>query len=166
MYLYLKQKPLSSDEKFTFFDEQQKPVFKSMGSFFAIPRRYKLFDAVKNQEIVDITRRFFAFTPNFTITDTTTKQSLFFVKQCVFFGKPRFEISSSSGNYRIEGDLSKYEYDIIDPFGQRIISVRTKLISWGDTYEIWADNTKIPLHVAASIVLTVNCAAHSASRII
>jgi len=160
-YLYLKQKVFSIGESFTFLSDQKEPVFTAKGSFFAMPKRYKLFDAVSNTEIIEITRKFFSWTPTFTITESKTKQQLFTVKQRFRLGRPRFDISTPAGNYMIEGELFAHEFDIVDPQGKSIVTVRKKWISWGDTYEIWADTSQIPLHVAASIVLTFDCAIHS-----
>jgi len=166
-HLYLKQKVFALAEDFTFFDEAQNPVFRARGNFFGMPKQYKLYDANnqdKNNHIILIRRKFWAFMPTFFIINPQNNQTLFTVRQRFRFGRPIFDISTPHGNYLIDGNLIAHEFRILDPNGQQIIEIRKRFIAWGDTYDVAVDTAQIPVHVAASIILTIDCALHSTNR--
>ena len=157
MYLYLKQKVFAIAEKFTFFDANQFPVFTAQGSFFSIPKRFTLFS---NQiPVLTVERAVFSWLPRFTVFDQPSGQQVCTMKREFSF-KPNFTITSNDGVYTIRGSLFGYEFDIYAPDGQKVVGVHKKFISWGDTYEIFIDETKIQPKIAAGLVVAIDNAVH------
>jgi len=165
-HLFSQQKVFSLVEDFTFFNEQQQPIFRARGNFFAFPKQYKMYDSSSmDNPIIIIRRKFFAFMPTFTIMDArNNNQVLFTVRRRFRLGRPIFDIATPHGNYLIDGNLIGHDFAIINPNGQQIIEVRKRFLTWGDTYDIAIDTSQIPLHVAAAIKLTIDCALHSNNR--
>jgi len=161
-YLYLKQKVFSIGEKYTFFDENQTPVFLAKGSFFKIPKRYQLFSAqAPETPIIEITRKVFSMTPQFSVADPTNGQIMCKVNQRFRFGSPRFNVETPVGMHEIIGKILAHDFRIENPQKQTILTVKRKWISWGDTYEIFFDPNAVSAKVAAALVLTIDCAIHS-----
>ncbi|MCL2555504.1 MAG: LURP-one-related family protein [Firmicutes bacterium] len=164
-HLFLKQKVFSLTEDFTFFDEFQRPIFRARGNFFAFPKQYKMFDAVNQvNPMILIRRKFFAFMPTFTIIDTSNNQTLFTVRQRFRLGRPIFDIATPHGNYMIDGNLIGHDFAIMNPNGRQVIQLNKRFLTWGDAYDVAIDTSQIPLHVAAAIILTIDCALHSSNR--
>ena len=128
MYLYLKQKVFSIGEKFTFYDERQNTVFTATGSFFSIPKNFTLFE--NQTPVIRVERTFISLLPKFSVYDLASNQLACTIKQ-KFSIKKNFLIITPEGDYRINGSLFGYEFEIVSPEGKTIISVHKKYISWG-----------------------------------
>jgi uncharacterized protein YxjI len=109
---------------------------------------------------VNIKRAVFAFLPKYTVYDMPSGEELCTIKRR-FSIRPNFSIMTKEGEYRIEGSLFGYEFDIFAANGQKIVGVHKKFISWGDTYEIFIDDTKIQPKLAAALVVAIDNAVHS-----
>ena len=157
MYLYLKQKVFALREKFTFFDERQNVVFTSKGSFFALPKKFIVYE--NDAAVAEIRRAFISFLPKFSIYDLSANTLECKLKQKFSFMK-NFALSMPGGDLRIDGSLFGYEFDIKTPEGHSVLSVHKKYISWGDTYQVYFDETRIAPKIAAAIVVAIDNAVH------
>ncbi|MCL2847714.1 MAG: LURP-one-related family protein [Firmicutes bacterium] len=162
-YLYLRQKVFSIGESFTFFDFNQTPIFTARGSFFAIPKRYQLFDArMQGNPIIEIRRKVFSFMPRYTVTHQPNGQLFCTINQRFRIGGARFDIHTPhDGHYQIIGSIFAHEFRVENAHRQTIVSIRKHWLAWGDTYEIMFDERLITAETAAAIILTIDCAIHS-----
>jgi len=161
-YLYLKQAVFSFGDKYTFFDANQNQVFKARGSVFRIPKRYQLF-SVNNPTapLITIRRKAFSFMPRYTVlnSDGTVFCT---IRQHFKFGGSRFTITTpTNGEFSIRGSFFAHSFEVLNPQGAVVISMRKHIISWGDTYEIYFDASCITPEAAAAVILTIDCAIHS-----
>jgi len=159
-YLYLKQKVFSIGESFTFFDVNQTPVYTARGSFLAIPKRYQLFDAQTDAPLMDIHRKLFTFMPRFQVTRPNGEWFCTVRKRFQFFGS-KFDIETPQGLFAVVGSVFAHDFSIHNLEGQPIVTVKKHWLAWGDTYEIFFDESQITSEAAASVVLTIDCALHS-----
>jgi uncharacterized protein YxjI len=163
VYLYKRQKVFAITENFTYFDAHQNPVYTARGSFFQLPKQYQMFDARQpHAPIIEVTRKFWSFMPKYIVRDLTTGLIAFKIKQRFTIGRSHFDIITPDGHhFRIEGSFWAHDFRVFNPMGREIIQVRKKVLAWSDTYEIMIDETQIPIHLAAAITLTIDCAIHS-----
>ena len=161
--LYLKQKVFAIREKFTFFDVHENEVYRARGSLFAMPKRYELVDA-NDQAVIEVVRSFFSLMPEFKLVDLKTGVEICKIRKRFRIGRPILDIMSPQGNYLIDGSFWAHEFDVFDDKNRKIISVQKQWIAWGDTYEITIDTDLIEKHVAAGIVLAIDCTYHSGNN--
>ena len=158
MYLYLKQKVFAITEKFNFYDEGQNVVLTAKGSFFAIPKKFEIIE--NGAPILQIKRKMFRILPKYEMFDLPSKQSVCTIKRKFAITKS-FIITAPHGQYKVNGSLFGYEFDIVAPDGKSVVSVRKKYISWGDAYQIYFDETQITAKIVAGILVTLDNAVHS-----
>ena len=158
--LYLKQKVFAIREKFTFFDVHQNEIYRARGSLFAIPQRYKLVD-INDQAVIEVIRTFLKLIPEFKIVDLKTGIRICKIRKRFRIGRPRLDIITEEGSYLIDGNIWAHDFDVFDVQNRKIINVQKQWIAWGDTYEITINTELIDMHVAAGIVLAIDCTYHS-----
>ena len=158
--LYLKQKVFSITEKFTFYDLNQNEVYKARGSFFALPKYYTLVDN-QGQAFVEVRRTFLSFMPEFTLIDLQRGTEICRIRKRFRLGFPKLDIYADNAQYLIDGSFWAHEFTVKNEQGHLLITVSKQWISWGDAYEITVDTRLIEKHVAAGIVLAIDCTYHS-----
>ena len=162
VYLYKRQKIFAITENFKYFDEHQNLVFSARGNFWGFPKRYHLFRGTESEPIIEVTRKMWTIMPRFIIRDLNTGHIVAEIRQRFRIGGSRFDITSFDGSpFRIEGSFWAHNFKIFNQFDQQIIEVKKKVLAWADTYEIMIDETQIPVHIAAAISLTIDCAIHN-----
>ena len=159
-HLYLKQKVFSLTEKFTFYDLEQNEVIKARGSFFSLPKHYTLVDE-GGQAVLLVERTIFSLMPEFTLFTLPQRTEICRIRKRFRIGSPRLDIFVSNTKYLIEGSFFAHEFFVRDEQGNLLISVCKKWLAWGDTYEISINTSLIEKHVAAGIVLAIDCTYHS-----
>ena len=158
--LYLKQKVFSLTEKFTFYDFEQREVIKARGSFFSLPKHYTLVDE-SGQAVLEVQRTFFSLMPEFTLFTLPQRTNICRVRKRFRIGSPKLDIYVGNTQYLIEGSFWAHEFFVRNEEGHLLISVRKEWISWGDAYEVSINTNLIEKHVAAGIVLAIDCTYHS-----
>lgn len=158
--LYLKQKVFAIRNKFTFFDAHQNEIYRARGNLLAMPQRYELFDA-NDKAVVEVVRTFFSLMPEFEIFDLITGAKICKIRKRFRIGRPILDIVTPQGNYLITGSFWVHDFDVVDVQNRKIINVQKQWIAWGDTYEITIDTTLIDKHVAAGIILAIDCTYHN-----
>ena len=158
--LYLKEKVFSIREKFTFYDINEQIIYKAHGNLFAFPKRYELTDQL-NRPKVEITRTIFSLMPEFTLTDQSLNREIAKVKKRFRIGRPVLDIWTPDGDLIIKGSFWAHEFDIYNSNGDILVSISKQWIAWGDTYELIINTKLIERHVAAAIVIALDCAYHN-----
>jgi len=153
MNLYLKQKLFSIGDKYNFTDADQKTVFSAKKPALSLTKIY-LNDA-SDKELYVIQKKLFAFLPKYTVFDSEGKEVLSVKKK--FSIKPTFEVSDSEGNaYKIQGDYMAFDFTLTknDKF---LGSVRKKIFSFGDAYELSVDDNENPALFCCFALIIDNC---------
>lgn len=161
--LYLKQKVFAITEKFMFFDVHQNQVYRARGNLIALPKKYELIDQ-QEQAVIEVVRTFFSLMPAFKLIDLTTGMEVCQIRKRFRVGRPILDMTTAQGNYRVDGSFFAHNFRIFDAENRKIISVQKQWIAWGDTYEITIDTALVNKHVAAGIVLALDCAYHSSNK--
>jgi uncharacterized protein YxjI len=161
--LYLKQKVFAIREKFTFFDVHQHEVYRARGSLLAMPQRYELIDT-NGQAVIEVVRTFFSLMPEFKIVDLVNGTEICKIRKRFRIGRPILDMTTAQGNYLIDGSFWAHDFNVFDRQNRKMINVRKQWISWGDTYEITIDTELVNKHVAAGIVLAIDCTYHSNNK--
>ena len=89
--LYIKQKLFSIGEKFTVYDEHERPQYHVQGSFMQIPKSFKILNQ-REEEIATITKKIFSWLPKFYV-DIRNNPQIIIDKELTFF-KAKYHISA------------------------------------------------------------------------
>ena len=131
---YLKQKAIAFRGSYKILDEEQNVLYECKASVFRIPTRVEIFD-VKRQEIVYmLDRKLFTFLPKHYLK-TPSGEIVATMSQRFAIGRRRVSIDSIHGQFEVQGNFWAHDFGIFSEKGE-IASIRKKLISWGDTYQI------------------------------
>ncbi|NSW90479.1 MAG: LURP-one-related family protein [Firmicutes bacterium] len=132
MRFVVKQKIFSFGDNFTIKDEYGNDHFIVRGKVFALGDKLRLYN-LQGDELFYIEQKLFRFLPEYTIYHLG--QAVATVKKEFTFFKPRFNISSASGNYTIDGNFWGMEFSILKN-GLPVAQVSKRWFSWGDTYGV------------------------------
>ncbi|QUH26365.1 LURP-one-related/scramblase family protein [Serpentinicella alkaliphila] len=126
----IRQRILSFGDNFTIKNEFEEDKYIVRGKVFAIGDKLRIYDLVGN-ELVYIEQKVLRFIPEYNLY--SGGRHLATVKKEFTLLKPRFNITSSIGNYTINGGFFGYDFEIIKD-GRAVASVNKKWISFADTY--------------------------------
>ncbi len=126
----IRQKIFSFGDNFTIKDERDQDQFNVRGKVFAIGDKLKIED-MEGKELAYIEQKVFRLLPEYNIY--LLGKQVATVKKEFTLLKPRFNIDSTMGNYKIEGDFLGHEFQIISN-GEIVVSVSKKWFSLSDTY--------------------------------
>ncbi|MDR0934762.1 MAG: hypothetical protein LBM03_00430 [Erysipelotrichaceae bacterium] len=149
---YLKQKVFSIGDSYKFLTEAQELVFKAKGSIFAIPKRYKLYDANKN--FIGMAKKSF-WTYNYTISFGGVKVIKIRWKFAFMTAKYSIEYLDGSRHLELKGDFADFHYQVLED-GKLAAAISKKILSWGDTYEIDCDETLMKPALMALITIAID----------
>ncbi|MDR3262855.1 MAG: LURP-one-related family protein [Clostridiales bacterium] len=158
MYLYLKQKVFSIVEKFNFFDENQNVVYSAKGSFFQIPKSFTLFK--DDEPVFKIERKIFSFMPQFRFFSLPSGADAGYIRGKFSLHK-NFDIFTPEGDFKIEGSLLGYTFKITDTVGNVLTDVSKQYFTWGDTYKIQIDETRISPETACGAIIAFDNVIHN-----
>lgn len=128
--LYMKQKVLSLNEKFSVKDKDENIVYRVEGSFFKIPKSFTMYDE-NEEEIGTVTKELFKLLPKFTVNVLGASPIL--IEKKLSFFKANYQINSES--ISIQGDWLDKNYAIFRQ-NQEIAHVNEKWLAMNSTYEI------------------------------
>jgi len=170
--LYLKQEVPKIRGEVMFLDFYKNEIYRARGSFFPmpqkccggalppIPRKYELIDA-NDQVLVEILRTSAPVMPEFKVVDLVAGVEICKIKKKFRISKPTVGITTAQGDYLIDGSIWHREFDVFDEQSRKMINMQKKEIFWGDTYEMTTDTELIDEHIAAGIILAIDCTYHS-----
>lgn len=149
MRYVIKQKVFSFGDNFTIKDENGNDCFKVKGKVFAFGNKLRLFD-MQEQELVYIEQKLFKFLPEYNLY---YKGDLYAtVKKEFSFFKPKFNINSAMGTYRVEGNTWGMDFNIFKD-DRHIAQVSKKWFSWGDTYGVDILGEEEPSYILALTIV-------------
>jgi len=158
MYLYLKQKVFTIRDRLTFFDETGSPVYFAKGSLFVIPKRLTLTNAA-GVEFMQVRKKLFRLFRTYGLIDLQTGQEIGTIKRRFSFNK-NFGITVNNEELTLKGSLFGFHFTVLNPNGEILLTVDKKIISWGDTYQVSIDESKIKPEIAAAICIAFDDAVH------
>lgn len=159
MKLFLRQKVFTIGDKLTFFDKDKKPVYYVKGSIFKIPHRLIMTDA-EGRELTIVKTKLFNLFKTYDVIDIQENRVVGKVKRSFSFNK-NFNININDESFLIKGSLFGYHFDLINQNGEVVVTVKKEIISWGDVYEVFIDETKIKPEIACSLCIAFDNDIHS-----
>lgn len=132
MRFVVRQKVFSFGDNFTIKDEHGNDHFIVKGKVFTLGDKLRIYN-MAGQELFYIEQKLFRFLPEYTIYKSGRPMAS--VKKEFTFFKPKFNITSSLGNFTIEGNFLGMEFSIFK--NSRFVSqVSKRWFSWSDTYGV------------------------------
>lgn len=148
--LYMKQKVLSLNSKFTVKNEAEEDVYRVEGSFLRIPKKFSIFNQ-DQKEVAVVTKKVFSFLPRFFVE--VEGQDVLTIKKEFSFFKAKYSIEGHG--IEVSGNWWDMNFEVFQN-RNRIGSVRQKWFSWGDSYEIEVVEDAMEV-VLVAIVVAIDC---------
>ncbi len=149
---YMKQKAFSFKDKYKILDASQNQIYHCAGHFFSISRKKELYESKTNKHLYTLKRKLLSFMPKYELTDPDGSIVATIRKKMALL-KHKIDISSSLGDFVIEGNFSAHNFAILE-HDLEIVTIHKKWVSWGDSYEIMiSDDTKIPFFLGLVIII-------------
>ena len=155
MRLLLKQRFFSWFDSYDIYNETGQTVFTVRGQL-SWGHCLKIFDACGN-EIGTVKERVLTWLPKFELY--LGNQYVGCISKEFSFFRPRYNIDCNG--WHIEGDFFEWDYNIVNPAGQRIATVSKELFQWTDTYVIDVQN---PQDALCALMLVLAIDAEKCSR--
>jgi len=149
MRFVVRQKIFSFGDSFTIKDENGNDWFQVKGKVFSLGDKQRIYD-MAGEEILYIEQKLFRFLPEYTIY--YKGQPVAVVKKEFTFFKPRFNITSTSGRYTIEGNFWAMDFTILRD-GVPVATVSKKWLSWSDTYGVDIDDNENYVLILAMVIV-------------
>lgn len=155
MRLLFKQRFFSWFDSYDIYNETGQTVFTVRGQL-SWGHCLKIFDACGN-EISTVKERVLTWLPKFELY--LGNQYVGCISKEFSFFRPRYNIDCNG--WHIEGDFFEWDYNIVNPAGQRIATVSKELFQWTDTYVIDVQN---PQDALCALMLVLAIDAEKCSR--
>ena len=155
MRLLFKQRFFSLFDSYDIYNETGQTVFTVRGQL-SWGHCLKIFDACGN-EIGTVKERVLTWLPKFELY--LGNQYVGCISKEFSFFRPRYNIDCNG--WHIEGDFFEWDYNIVNPAGQRIATVSKELFQWTDTYVIDVQN---PQDALCALMLVLAIDAEKCSR--
>lgn len=149
MKYFVKQKVFSIGDKFTIKNESDQDCFQVMGKVFSLGNKLTLMD-MNGNELYFIEQKLMKFMPEYHLQKAG--QVMAIVKKKLTFLKARFEITSSLGNFTVEGSPFGYEFSITKS-GLQVATISKKIFSLSDTYCIDVTNVEDEAFIVALVII-------------
>ncbi|MBE3101987.1 MAG: LURP-one-related family protein [Firmicutes bacterium] len=146
----IKQKIFTFGDSFAIRDETGNDCYMVKGQIFALGNKLRIYD-MQGQELVYIEQKLFRFLPEYNIYYKDQLHAT--VKKEFTFFKPKFQIQSTLGNYRAEGNVWSMDFSILRD--EKLVAQISKAwFAWSDTYGVdIAEGEDAPLMLALVIVI-------------
>jgi uncharacterized protein YxjI len=150
MKLYIKQSVFSFGERFYIKNDQGEDVYYVEGSFFRIPKMFKMYN-MKNEVVSVIEKQMFRMLPRYNIE---TKDEAVVLKREFTFFKNRFTLENT--DWEIVGDFWAHEYQLVQD-RKPIMSITKHWFTWGDSYELTIVDEQDAI-LSLSVVIAIDAA--------
>jgi len=130
MKLLFKQRLFSWLDSYDIYNEAGEVVYTVKGQL-AWGHCLKIYDAW-NREVGTVKEKVLAWLPKFEIY--LADQYMGCIHRELTFFRPKYHIDCNG--WQMEGDLLKWEYEILDPFGNVVATISKEIFHWTDTYAI------------------------------
>lgn len=148
MKVYMKQKFFSLVDQYKLYDANEKLLYYTEGKLFSLSGEMKMYDKNKNLRFT-FRHKIVTLLPRVKVIDHLTKEEIVIKKHLTFL-HPKLSLTTKNHNYTIKGSVFQYSFDILEN-NQTIASVRKKILSWADTYELEYDETHSEIILALLI---------------
>ncbi len=150
MKYYIKEKVFSIGDKFNIFDEDENTLFKVEGKVFSLGNKLRIYDAYNN-EAAYIEQKLFKFLPEYHIYMNDVQVAK--IKKNFTFFSHSFQITSSYGDFSLDGNFLAHDFSIIkEGFGE-VAMVSKKWLSFGDSYEINIEDSENQVFMLALVIV-------------
>ena len=145
----IREKVFSFGDNFVIKDEYEEDKYYVKGKVFSLGDKLRLYNMF-DEELIYIEQKLFKFLPEFNLY--SYGKNIARVKKEFAFFKPRFNIDSDLGNYRVEGDVFSHEFTIIKN-SRAVVSVSKKWFSFSDTYGVEIDDSENQAFMLALVIV-------------
>jgi len=151
MRVNIKQKVFSFGDKFSVNTDDGTPIIYVEGQVFSIGNKLHVLDAHGN-ELFYIEQKVFKLLPEYRIF--SNGQEVAFLKKEFSLLKPKLNITSTYGNFTIDGNVLGYNFSI-HKNGNVVGTVSKKFIAFSDSYtlDIFDEEENIPFLITLTIVI-------------
>jgi uncharacterized protein YxjI len=132
MRYIINQKIFAFGDDFVIKDYNENEVFFIKGKVFSIGDKLKMYDA-NGQEIINIRQKVLTFMPEYYI-DLFGQEVARVKKQFTFFSQ-KFNITSTFGNFEVNGDVFAHDFIILKD-GIEVAEISKKWLSLRDSYTV------------------------------
>jgi uncharacterized protein YxjI len=154
MRYVVRQKFFSLGDSFAIKDEFANDIFIVRSQLLSFGKKLRIFDLLDN-ELCYIEQRLFRFLPEYDVY--IAGEHVANIKKKFAFLKHDFSITSTYGNYEIEGDFWAHEFEIIKN-GSLVARISKKFFSFTDTYGVDIDDSQDQMsNLALAIVIDMVC---------
>ncbi|GAA5416469.1 hypothetical protein Pryu01_01504 [Paraliobacillus ryukyuensis] len=144
--LYIKQKVLSFNEKFTVKDQQGNDAYYVEGSLMKIPKTFSISNTA-GTEVALITKKVFSFLPKFYV-EVHGQEVVTINKEFSFF-KARYSIDAAS--IEVQGNWWDMDFEVFQ-YGEVVGKVNKEWFTWGDSYKIQVLNEEMETIIIALVI--------------
>lgn len=150
MRVNIRQKVFSFGDKFSVNAENGTPIIFVEGKVFSIGNKLKVLDT-QGAELFYIEQKVFKILPEYRIF--SNGEEIAFLKKEFTFFKPKINITSTYGDFTIDGNFLGYNFNILKQ-GKIVGTVSKKFVAFSDTYtlDIFEDEN-IPFLITLVIVI-------------
>ena len=152
MKIYVKTSILSLTGKMTFTDENEKPLYYSKNNIFMGGATIR---TPEGQKILRLTKGWFSGA--YKIKDMRTKKLVGKCRPKIFTLKTgSLKVDLAGQKLAVQGQfLLAFQFTIVNPEGETLVTANKKLMAWGDAYEIDVHKPDVvhPEYIAALCVL-------------
>ena len=132
MRFIVRQRIFSFGDSFTIKDELGNDHFVVKGRVFTLGNKLRIYD-MAGQELYYIEQKILRFLPEYNIYQSGRHMAM--VKREFTFFKPRFNITSTLGNFTIEGNFLGMYLSILRN-GIPVAEISKRWFSFSDTYGV------------------------------
>ncbi|MBN2879776.1 MAG: LURP-one-related family protein [Clostridia bacterium] len=151
MRVSIKQKVFSFGDKFSVNAEDGTPIIYVEGKVFSVGNKLKVLGS-DGSELFYIEQKVFKLLPEYRIF--SGGQEIAFIKKEFTFLKPKINITSTYGNFTIDGNMIGYNFSI-SKNGKVVGTVSKKFVAFSDSYtlDIFDEEENIPFLITLTIVI-------------
>ncbi len=153
MILYIKQKVFSLTDSYNVFDENLQPVYRVESEFLSFLSKIHLYDMYDN-ELFFIKKKLTFMFAEYEIYNGELLCAE--VKQEFSFFRPRLTVTSSYGNFDIQGEFFDMDFDVICN-GALLGRISKEWMTIGDSYKLEVANDKDAAFFTALTIAIDNC---------
>lgn len=150
MKYYVKQKVFSWNDHFCVYDSAENEILTVKGEFFSFGKNLAILDLAGN-ELYRIEQELFRFRPRYHVTKNGEVVATV-VKEFSMF-RPYYTVEGPG--WEIEGDFFDHDYEITSQ-GRSVASVQKQWLTWGDTYEVDADEALCDPVIALAVAIIID----------
>ncbi|HEY8395388.1 MAG TPA: LURP-one-related family protein [Bacilli bacterium] len=129
---YINEKIISIGDRFKVFREDGSIIFELKEKLFTFGKQYALYDT-SGRKLAFIKQKLFRLLPAYNIF--VNNQLAATVKKKFSFFVPKYVVFSANGNYKVEGDLIAWNFNILKD-GNVICTVSKNFNLFKDKYEV------------------------------